>query len=56
MIHSSLGAMVIPRTTNPSHLQENLKIFEWDLTADEMTALGWVMPVDPEGTEPDEDL
>lgn len=32
---------VIPRSTNPSHLLDNLKVFDWSLSDEDMERLGW---------------
>ena len=33
------GTAVIPKSTRPEHLRENLAIFDFELTADEMNAI-----------------
>mmetsp|Transcript_7984 Transcript_7984/g.13258 ORF Transcript_7984/g.13258 Transcript_7984/m.13258 type:complete len:595 (-) Transcript_7984:75-1859(-) len=35
------GAQVIPRSTSNDHLQDNAKLFGWELDADDMIQLGW---------------
>jgi diketogulonate reductase-like aldo/keto reductase len=35
------GSGVIPRSTNKDHLKENLDSFDYELTASEMSELGW---------------
>mmetsp|Transcript_13460 Transcript_13460/g.13522 ORF Transcript_13460/g.13522 Transcript_13460/m.13522 type:complete len:580 (+) Transcript_13460:71-1810(+) len=39
------GATVIPRSSNEQHLKENLEIFDWELSEEEMKALGWDFPM-----------
>lgn len=34
--HIQMGNVVFPKTANPSHMQENISIFDFELTADEM--------------------
>ncbi|ORY74925.1 Aldo/keto reductase [Neocallimastix californiae] len=34
--HIQYGNIVIPKTTNPVHLKENIKIFDFELTPEEM--------------------
>jgi len=40
------GAAVIPRSGNEVHLKENLGVFDWELTVDEMNELGWALESD----------
>ena len=35
------GTGVIPRSSNEKHLQDNLNVFNFELTPEEMTELGW---------------
>ena len=37
--HIQEGTIVFPRTTNPEHMKENFDIFDFELTADEMTQI-----------------
>jgi len=36
------GASMIPRSSNNEHLAENMKVFQWSLTHEEMREMGWV--------------
>ena len=35
------GCAVIPRSSKTEHLKENLEVFNWSLTREEMNSLGW---------------
>lgn len=35
------GAVIIPRSTNPKHLEENIKLLSWELTSKDQSELGW---------------
>jgi methylglyoxal/glyoxal reductase len=35
------GAVIIPRSTNPKHLEENIKLLSWELTSRDRSELGW---------------
>ena len=35
------GCATIPRSTKSEHLKENLEVFKWSLTKEEMNLLGW---------------
>lgn len=35
------GCAVIPRSSQSQHLKENLEVFKWSLSREEMDALGW---------------
>jgi diketogulonate reductase-like aldo/keto reductase len=37
--HIQMGHVVFPKTTNPAHMQENIDIFDFALTDDEMTQI-----------------
>jgi len=37
--HLQLGVSVIPRSTEPQHLKDNLDVFNFELSAEEMTAI-----------------
>ncbi len=34
--HIQEGTIVFPKSTNPKHIQDNIDIFDFELTADEM--------------------
>ena len=34
------GVVAIPRTSNPARLPENIAVFDFELTDDEMSAIG----------------
>ena len=36
-----LGSAIIPRSSKSSHLEENLNVYNFTLTNDEMVSLGW---------------
>lgn len=38
--HVQSGFVAIPKSTNPSHIRQNLEVFDFALTADEMTRIG----------------
>lgn len=35
---------IIPRSRSLTHLRDNLQMFDWELTLDELQALGWYTP------------
>lgn len=37
--HIQMGNVVFPKTTNPAHMQENIDIFDFELTDDEMAKI-----------------
>lgn len=38
--HLQLGLGAIPKTSDPARLEENLDLFDWELTAEDLAALG----------------
>jgi diketogulonate reductase-like aldo/keto reductase len=45
------GCAVIPRSSQSEHLKENLEVFKWSLTREEMNSLGWTKDILSENEE-----
>lgn len=52
--HVQLGNLVIPKTTNPDRLVENIDVFDFELTADDMAAIAQLETGTRSGLNPDE--
>jgi 2,5-diketo-D-gluconate reductase A len=52
--HLQLGNIVIPRSVTPSRIEENLDVFGFELTADEMAAFEALETGERTGPDPDE--
>jgi 2,5-diketo-D-gluconate reductase A len=50
--HVQLGCSVIPRSTNPERMAQNLALFDFELTADDMTAIAGLDAGDRLGPDP----
>ena len=37
--HVQAGNIVIPKSTNPNHILDNINIFDFELTSEEMTSI-----------------
>ena len=48
------GAVVIPKSTNPERLRQNLEIFDFELSADDMRAIDSIPYCGGIGIDPDE--
>ena len=51
--HLDEGRSVIPKSTKPSRIQENLDVFDFDLTADELFAIDGLDTGQRGGPEPE---
>lgn len=51
--HIQEGNVVFPKTLNPEHMRENLDVFDFELTADEMAEING-LPQKPYYVVPDE--
>ena len=52
--HIQLGNVVIPKSVTPSRIRENIDIFDFELTEDDMTAIGGLDRGQRIGPNPDE--
>lgn len=51
--HIQLGNLVIPKTTNPDRLAENIDVFDFSLDADDMAAIAGLETGERNGPDPD---
>ena len=51
--HLQEGNVVFPKTTNPAHMADNIDIFDFELTDEEMAAIN-ALPQDPQYVVPDD--
>jgi diketogulonate reductase-like aldo/keto reductase len=49
-----LGNVVIPKSTNPSRMRENLALFDFELSEEDMAALARLEAGERLGPDPDE--
>ena len=52
--HLQLGGALIPKSTNPQRLRENLDVDGFELTDDDMAAIAGLATGERTGTHPDE--
>ena len=53
--HLQLGNIMIPKTTSPSRMVENLDVFDFTLSADELSTIGFMQNGIPNPYDPDLD-
>ncbi len=52
--HVQLGLVVIPRSGNPGRIAENIDVFDFELTSEEMTTITGLNRGDADVTDSDE--
>ena len=48
------GCIVLPKSTNPQHMAENLEIFDFALTPEDMAQIAALPPFGGSGHDPDQ--
>ena len=51
--HLQLGRIALPKSVTPSRIQENLDVFDFELSSDDMSAISAIATNVRIGTDPD---